>query len=171
MDPSSVNQNITVDDFDSVVTYASQSDWSTPNPQLSLPFNQSNTPWFAGTYHETTVINASFLFNFDGMHLYLSPTDQCSHHTSVILGPAIYVYGAAGPAYGSYEIFIDDTSHIASAHASSNASGYLLYSTTNLTYDNHTLKVINLGAKDGDNGGNAFLFDYLETTVQLAPAG
>jgi hypothetical protein len=31
--------------------------------------------------------------------------------------------------------------------------------------------VTNLGAQNGDNGGNQLLFDYLETTVQLAPAG
>lgn len=67
MDPGAVNQNITIDDFDSVVTYADQSQWYTPNPQDSLPFNQSSTPWRAGTYHLTSTPNASFTFNFDGM--------------------------------------------------------------------------------------------------------
>lgn len=167
MDSSAINQNITVDDFDSVVSYASQSDWSTPNPQLSLPFNQSNTPWFAGTYHETTVTNASFSFDFEGMHTSFTPLNDMN----VILGPTIYIYGAAGPTYGSYEISIDGGSHVSSAHASANASSYLLYCNNSLTYGYHTLKVTNLGAKDGDNGGNAFLFDYLDTTVQLAPSG
>lgn len=85
MDPNAVNQNITVDgkceeyltgldfnchlDFDSVITYENQSIWLTPDPSKSLPFNQSNTPWFAGTYHVTNVTNTSFTFNFDGEQL------------------------------------------------------------------------------------------------------
>lgn len=81
------------------------------------------------------------------------------------------MYGASGPSFGSYEISLDGGSQVLSAHASQNATNYLLYSSTNLTYSNHTLKVTNLGAKDNDNGGNQFLFDYLDTTVQLAPAG
>jgi hypothetical protein len=86
-------------------------------------------------------------------------------------GPTLFIYGAAGPAYGSFEISIDGGSNVSTAHAPQNASDYLLFSTTSLTYDNHTLKVTNLGAQNGDNGGNQLLFDYLETTVQLAPPG
>jgi hypothetical protein len=86
-------------------------------------------------------------------------------------GPTLFIYGAAGPAYGSFEISIDGSSNISTAHASQNTSGHLLFSTTSLKYDNHTLKVTNLGAQSGDDGGNQFLFDYLQSTVQLAPAG
>lgn len=66
MDSSAVNQNVTVDDFDSIVTYAEQSQWTTPDPTKSLPFNQSSTPWRAGTYHRTSATNASFTFKFEG---------------------------------------------------------------------------------------------------------
>jgi len=149
MDPSAVNQNITVDDFDSVVTYTDQGQWSTPNPQLLS--NTSTTPWFDGTYHLTNVTNASFTFNFEG--------------------PTLFIYGAAGPGYGSFEISLDGGSNVSTAHAPQNVSGHLLFNTTSLEYANHTLKMTNLGAQSGDDGGNQFLFDYLQTTVQLAPAG
>jgi len=85
MDPNAVNQNITIDgrldlttdeyrflglqlsvepDFDSVVTYADQGQWSTPNPQLLS--NDSVTPWKDGTYHLTNITNASLTFDFEG---------------------------------------------------------------------------------------------------------
>jgi hypothetical protein len=88
-----------------------------------------------------------------------------------LIGPTIFVYGAAGPAYGSFEISLDGQSNVFSAYAPQNASGHLLFSATTLEYANHTLKVTNLGAKDGDNGGNQLLFDYFDAGVQLAPAG
>ncbi|KIM82856.1 hypothetical protein PILCRDRAFT_459073 [Piloderma croceum F 1598] len=149
MDPNAVNQNITVDDFDSVVTYADQGQWSTPNPQLLS--NDSVTPWKDGTYHLTNITNASFTFDFEG--------------------PTFFIYGAAGPAYGSFEISLDGSSSVSTAHASQNVSGHLLFSNTTLEYANHTLKMTNLGAQNGDDGGNQFLFDYLQFTVQLAPEG
>jgi len=150
MDPSAANKNLTVDDFDSLVTYADQSQWSTPDPSSDTS-NQSTSPWKDGTYHLTAVTNAFFTFNFEG--------------------PTIFVYGAAGPAYGSFEISLDGHSNVFSAYAPQNASGHLLFSATTLEYVNHTLTVTNLGAKDGDNGGNQLLFDYLDAGVQLAPAG
>lgn len=83
----------------------------------------------------------------------------------------MFIYGASGPAYGSFEVSIDGSSNVSTAHASANTTNYLLFGTSGLTYDNHSLKVMNLGAQNGDEGGNQLLFDYLETTVQLAPAG
>ncbi|KAG5717957.1 hypothetical protein E4T56_gene1716 [Termitomyces sp. T112] len=47
----------------------------------------------------------------------------------------------------------------------------LLYGTSNLSYAFHTLILRNVGAKNADAGGNALLFDYLRTTIQLAPVG
>jgi hypothetical protein len=88
-----------------------------------------------------------------------------------MIGPALFIYGAAGPAYGSYEILLDGISKVSTAYTPQNMSSYLLFNTTSLQYANHTLKVTNLGARSGDNGGNQLLFDYLDTTVQLAPAG
>ena len=86
-------------------------------------------------------------------------------------GPTLFIYGAAGPGYGSFEISLDGGSNVSTAHAPQNVSGHLLFNTTSLEYANHTLKMTNLGAQSGDDGGNQFLFDYLQTTVQLAPAG
>lgn len=58
-----------------------------------------------------------------------------------------------------------------SAYSASNTSTHLLYFADSLTYSTHSLVLRNLGAQPGDAGGNSFLFDFLHTTVQLAPAG
>ncbi|KAG5636057.1 hypothetical protein H0H81_009228 [Sphagnurus paluster] len=151
MDSSAVNTNVTVDDFDSVLSYADQSQWQTPDPSSSS-FNASATPWWMGTYHKTDIIGASVAFNFTG--------------------PAIFIYGYSGPEYGSYEVKIDSTTTTLSAYTTTNAtSSTLLYGANNLAYAPHTLTLRNLGAKNVDAGGNGFLLDYLKTTVQLAPAG
>jgi len=151
MDASAVNANVTVDDFDSVVSYADQSAWETPDPSSSS-FNANTSQWLMGTYHSTNVTNATISFNFTG--------------------PAIYVFGASGPAYGSYEVLLDGTSTTKSAYATTNASApYLLYGAGNLSYSTHTLTLRNLGKQGTDAGGGAFLFDFLRATVQLAPAG
>ncbi|KAJ7480584.1 hypothetical protein FB451DRAFT_1085772 [Mycena latifolia] len=151
MDASAVNANVTVDDFDSVVLYADQAAWETPDPSSST-FDAKTSEWLMGTYHNTSVVGASLSFNFTG--------------------PAIYVFGAGGPAYGSFEVGLDGTTTQASAYAASNASApYLLYGARNLTYAVHTLSLRNLGRQGSDAGGSAFLFDFLRTTVQLAPAG
>jgi hypothetical protein len=65
MDTSAVNVNVTVDDFDSVLSYPDQSKWQTPDPSNSS-FNASDSPWWMGTFHKTDVIDASVSFNFTG---------------------------------------------------------------------------------------------------------
>ncbi|KAJ7786707.1 hypothetical protein B0H14DRAFT_2957842 [Mycena olivaceomarginata] len=151
MDASAVNANVTVDDFDSVVSYAEQAAWETPDPSSSS-FSANGSQWLMGTYHSTTVTNATISFNFTG--------------------PAVYAFGASGPDYGSYEVLVDGKSTTKSAYAASNASApYLLYSADSLTYSPHTLTLRNLGKQGTDAGGGAFLFDFLRATVQLAPAG
>lgn len=72
MDSSAVNVNLTVDDFDSVLSYADQSVWQTPDPSSST-FNPSGSPWLMGTYHTTDVVNASLSFNFTGASIDFSP--------------------------------------------------------------------------------------------------
>lgn len=87
-------------------------------------------------------------------------------------GPALYIYGFSGPDYGSFEVAIDDEKTTLSAYAAENGTTpHLLYKTDSLAYTTHTLTLTNKGALDGDAGGNAFLFDYLDLTVQMAPAG
>ena len=93
-------------------------------------------------------------------------------YTYVFTGPAVFIYGYAGPSFGSYEVQIDSTSTVLTAYAANNASTpYLLFGANNLTYGFHQLVLRNLGAKNGDAGGNEMLFDFIQTTVQLAPAG
>ncbi|KAF5366706.1 hypothetical protein D9758_006444 [Tetrapyrgos nigripes] len=151
MDNSAQNFNVSVDDFDSVLSYPDQSLWTTPDPSSSS-FNAAGSPWLMGTFHKTETVNASVSFNFTG--------------------PAVFVYGQSGPDYGSYEVQLDSSTVTRSAYSSSNGSTpHLLYEASNLTYGAHQLTLRNLGAQDGDAGGNAFLFDFLRFTVQLAPAG
>ncbi|KAJ4470965.1 hypothetical protein J3R30DRAFT_3215805, partial [Lentinula aciculospora] len=153
MDSSAVNFNVTVDDFDSVLSYADQSVWTTPDPSSS-DYHPESSPWLLGTFHKTGTVNASVSFNFTG--------------------PALYIYGFSGPEYGSYEVQLDSLSTTASAYSSSNGTTpHLLYESNNLTYGEHELTLRNLGAlsSNRDGGGNSLLFDFLHFTVQLAPAG
>lgn len=87
-------------------------------------------------------------------------------------GPAIYVYGHNGPEYGSFEVTLDGEKRTISAYAASDAENPLVvYKADNLTYGKHELSLRNLGAKDGELGGGAFVLDSLQQTIQLAPAG
>ncbi|KAJ6621024.1 hypothetical protein B0H10DRAFT_2215554 [Mycena sp. CBHHK59/15] len=105
--------------------------------------------WFDGTYHNTNVSGASFSFDFEGSAFYLR------------------VWGAAGPAFGSYEVTTDECAEEFSAHAAQNASGHLLYRSKSLAYKEHSVKVTNLGAKWWREGHN-MLVDFMKTTVELA---
>ncbi|KAJ6554986.1 hypothetical protein DFH09DRAFT_1166056 [Mycena vulgaris] len=133
MDASAVNANVTVDDFDSVLSYPDQAAWSTPDPSTTS-FDAGSSPWLMGTYHSTRVANAS------------APRSTSS--------------APAGPA-------IDGVPTRGSAFAAENASApHLLYGNADLAYAAHTLTLRNLATD-----GGSLLFDFLRTTVQLAPAG
>ncbi|KAF8900121.1 hypothetical protein CPB84DRAFT_1048079 [Gymnopilus junonius] len=153
MDLSAVNWNVTIDDFDSLLTYTDQSAWNTPDPSI-IGFNATSSPWLRGTFHNTTTKGASVCLN--------------------ITGPSVYVYGNTGPSYGSYEVNIDTfTMQYSAFRESATDKSTLLFAASNLTYANHVIIVRNLGALPGagDKGGDAFLLDYIDTTIQLAPAG
>ncbi|KAF8970708.1 hypothetical protein BDZ97DRAFT_1724941 [Flammula alnicola] len=153
MDSSAVNWNVTIDDFDSLLTYDDQAVWTTPDPSAS-GYNATGSPWLRGTYHQTHTKGASVSLN--------------------ITGPAIYIYGNTGPTYGSYEVEIDSVSLQYSAYrASSDNASKLLFAASNLTYANHNIVLRNLGARPevGDKGGDAFVLDFIQSTIQVAPAG
>ncbi|KAG8846602.1 hypothetical protein FRB96_001946 [Tulasnella sp. 330] len=146
--------NVTIDDWASILTYTNPSDWQTPDPQSPpLATTLATTPWLEGTWHQTSVVNASVILNFEG--------------------PAIYIYGASGPSYGSYAITIDGAESTYSAYSATNASNpHLLYGNSDLSYSNHQLEIRNMGAfQASDQGASAFLLDYILATVQLGPAG
>lgn len=175
MDLSAVNWNVTIDDFDSILTYEDQSVWTTPDP--SVPnFDPTNSPWLRGTFHQTTIKGASVSLNITGlwsMFLWIfNPT--LIHLFCASLGPALYVYGSTGPTFGSYEIEIDSTvlRYSAYSQTSKNVST-LLFAASNLTFANHNVVLRNVGAQvdAGDKGGDGFLLDYIHSTIQLAPAG
>ncbi len=93
-------------------------------------------------------------------------------------GPEIYVYGAAGPAYGAYQVVLDNviTRNFTAFQAAPSTGPYLLYGHSYLTYGNHQIVLRNVGATtlNGSatvNSGNALLLDYIQSTIQLAPAG
>ncbi|KAF6749680.1 hypothetical protein DFP72DRAFT_852259 [Ephemerocybe angulata] len=149
MDPKAVNTNVTIDDFDTVLVYADQGQWTTPDPSAK-DFNGNDPKYLRGTYHLTEVAGAALSLNFTG--------------------PAIYLYGHTGPRFGSYEIQLDTQTIIQSAHGAEESTGpTLLYGAENLTYGNHQLTLKNLGAKGAE--GNALLLDFIQYTFQAAPAG
>ncbi|KAJ6504554.1 hypothetical protein DFH09DRAFT_1000692 [Mycena vulgaris] len=148
MRPSVTKFNLTVDDFDSLITYPEQSQWITPDP--SAAHDPALDIWFDGTYHLTNTTGASFSFAFKGAEFFL--------------------YGAVGPAFGSYKVDIDGCVEEHSAHAANNASGHLLFHTKSLAYQDHTVTITNLGPKHRSEGTN-LLVDFIKTTVDIAPAG
>jgi len=151
MDPKAVNYNITIDDFDSILTYSDQALWTSPDPS-SFNYTSDGSPWLRGTYHNTTVTGASVTLNFTG--------------------PAIYVYGAIGPAYGAYQVVLDNqvTLNGTAFRTTPFTGSHLLFGTSDLTYKNHQIVLRNLGASTA-NSGKAFLLDYIQSMIQLAPAG
>lgn len=173
MDPSAVNWNVTVDDFDSVLTYADQSVWDTPDPSSFDNYSSTGSPWIRGTYHATKTKGATVSLNITGVFVSRSPkVFSLNCHNNA--GPAVYIYGNTGPDFGSYEIQIDSVTIRQSAYSTtaSNAST-LLYGAANLSYETHNIVLKNLGAlpENGDKGGDRFLLDYITSTIQVAPAG
>jgi hypothetical protein len=102
--------------------------------------------------------------------LSLSTSTTRTHQCFLRAGSEFFLFGSAGPAFGSYEIDIDGCAEEHSAHAAKNASGHLLFSTKSLAYTEHSVKVTNLGPKHRGEGGD-LLVDFLKTTVDIAPAG
>lgn len=65
MDSSAVNVNVTVDDFDTVLVYDDQAQWTTPDPS-SRDFNGNDPQYLRGTYHLTDRVGAAVGLNFTG---------------------------------------------------------------------------------------------------------
>lgn len=61
-------QNITIDDFDSVLSWSSKGDWATPDPSINPSwFSEPDvTEWHEATYHKTSVVGTSVFLNFTG---------------------------------------------------------------------------------------------------------
>ncbi|KAF9256717.1 hypothetical protein L218DRAFT_975338 [Marasmius fiardii PR-910] len=133
--------NLTLDDFDAVLNYSDQMQWTMPDP-WSSEYDSDLKEWLRGTWHITDVVGVEVSLGFDG--------------------PSLWIYGHSGPLYGSYSITIDDQVTLThSAYAASNVSTpYLLYGTTNLMDSAHTVSL-------GDGGGNRMLLDFMRVGVQL----
>ncbi|KAF7303347.1 hypothetical protein MIND_00562400 [Mycena indigotica] len=140
--------NLTIDDFDSLVTYPNQSHWATPDPSAGP--NATLAGWFDETYHRTNITGAVFEFKFKGSEF--------------------FIFGAAGPKYGAYEVDIDASKHVRSAHAWRNIEQYLLFHQRGLEYKEHLVKVTNLGRRRKWDGTD-LLLDFVKTTVDVAPQG
>jgi len=68
MDASAVNWNVTIDDFDSLLTYNDQAVWETPDPSAA-GFDPSTSPWLRGTYHQTKSKGTFVSLNITGKQL------------------------------------------------------------------------------------------------------
>jgi len=67
MDSSAINHNITIDDFDSILNYSDQSQWTTSDPSSpTFVSDGAGSPWLRGTYHNTTAKGAQVGFDFTG---------------------------------------------------------------------------------------------------------
>lgn len=87
------------------------------------------------------------------------------------LGTAVYVFGASGPAYGSYEVSFDGNAQNKSAYAPTNATEpFLLFNTSGLPQTTHSLKVTNLGSTAASEG-TSLLLDWIHLTADFGAPG
>lgn len=67
MDESALSANVTIDDWACLLNYTDPSQWQTPDPQSPpLATTLASTPWVEGTFHKTTILNATVSLNFQG---------------------------------------------------------------------------------------------------------
>ena len=166
MNPFAINLPVTIDDFDPVVSYSNQWQWTTPDP--SAPDFVVTDEFWQGTYHSTNAVGATAFILFTGTLCFVAPVTR---NPNLGIGSEIEVYGRKGPTYGSFSVTLDRniTEHTAFDRVNSTNST-LLFSATNLTYDRHALILTNLGPKTTDEG-SSFLLDYVKWRFEAAPAG
>lgn len=107
--------------------------------------------------------------------------DSTAHFTSntsafvnlSFVGTDIALYGASGPAFGSYQVELDGQLTNATAYASENGTlPHLLYSSSGLNASqSHSLVLRNLGNNGNTSQGSQMLLDYATLTVPVAPQG
>ncbi|KAF8305881.1 hypothetical protein DL93DRAFT_2089189 [Clavulina sp. PMI_390] len=143
----SASQTVTVDDFESVVQYSNNADFSTPDPsnatQVAL---QKSAGYYMGTYHSTNVQGATWSLNFTGT--------------------SIAVFGSTGPSFGSYTINLDGntTSHSGWADSSTACNGCQLYEATGLSAGpTHTITFT--------NGNSTMLLDSIKFITDIGASG
>jgi len=96
---------------------------------------------------------------------------RTSNLTLAFAGYAVYIYGLKGPEYGTFEVSIDSNTTTAQSYSAKNGTEpTLLFADTSLPYARHSLVVKNTGKSD-TQGGDVFVLDSLQTSIQLAPAG
>ncbi|WWD22547.1 hypothetical protein CI109_107040 [Kwoniella shandongensis] len=121
-------QNVTVDDFDSLITYSDYSQWTTPNPQdhpswYNATGDVTGVPWHEATIHYTTIPNASFSLN--------------STATS------IWIYGTLNTTSPNYTVTIDGQS--TQGTGTQGDGRVLLYSSTGLGEGGHEISLTHNG--------------------------
>ncbi|KAK8845599.1 hypothetical protein IAR55_006315 [Kwoniella newhampshirensis] len=121
-------QNITIDDFDSVITYSDYGQWTTPNPQdhptwYNASQDVTGVPWHEATIHWTTIPSASFGLNFTAT--------------------SIWIYGSLNTTNTNYTVTLDGQSQPGSGTAGDGR--VVLYESTSLTAGGHEISVTNQG--------------------------
>lgn len=107
--------------------------------------------------------------------------DGTAHFTSnssayvnlTFAGTGLDIYGASGPAYGSYSVELDGQTTTATAYAPVNGTlPHLLYTTSDLnTSQQHFLVLRNLGNNGNSTQGSQMLLDFARLTVPVAARG
>lgn len=151
--PSAVYGTVIVDDFDSLVSFADAADWQTPDPSADPgAFNRSGSFFHQATWHETSVVNASFKFDF--------------------VGSSYALYGMAGPDYGSYAISVDGGSFVVGTMTrETNQSTPIAFLKETLPYGPHSITVQNRGSNGTNGGAGKLLFDYATFESPLGGPG
>lgn len=113
----------------------------------------------------------SFAVFWDGTAHFTS--NSSAYVNLTFTGSGLDIYGASGPAYGSYSVEVDGQTTTASAYAPVNGTlPHLLYTTSGLNVSQqHSLVLRNLGNNGNSTQGSRMLLDFARLTVPLAPDG
>lgn len=89
------------------------------------------------------------------------------------IGTGIELYGASGPAFGSYSVELDGQNTTSTAFSATNGTlPHLLYSTSGLNVSQqHSLVLRNLGNDGNTTQGSQMLLDFAKLTVPIAAEG
>lgn len=171
---------VTVDDFDPLISYDDYTAWTTPDPSLNPTwFNETQevtgSPWHQGEPHLRKCVGVLWKLTISDVspHLDHGHGDDIQFHVCapfnsswtawlIDLASSIAIYGAGT----NYTVAIDSSSDqpYKELITGRNESGRnVLYSTDQLTYSPHTVQIT--------NQGESLLLDLIVFTAELGAEG
>ncbi|TFK36061.1 hypothetical protein BDQ12DRAFT_725360 [Crucibulum laeve] len=144
LDNASQYETVSIGGFSPLISYSQPSLWYSGfnDPKVE---EMKDHPL---GYHRTYSLDTSFSFNFTGTDLSL--------------------FGVVGPTFGSVDVQVDSVTTATRVYNNISLLPFAFFSMHNLTNTEHQVTVINRGVKDGEPGGNSFLFYDVGFTYEVS---